>query len=126
MSFMLDRSIKTMIYSLTYTTDVKEGFAGTATAWFIKIRPEYKDDKGLEMHERVHISQFWRTFGFHGLLYTLFKSYRLKSEVEAYREQLCWPPALTDRAHCLGHYSEFIAEKYGLNITAGEALKLLS
>jgi hypothetical protein len=115
-----------MLYSLKYTDSIPDGFGGVAIAWFIRIRPKYKDDVGLLEHEKVHVAQFWRTFGFHGLLYTLFKSYRLKSEVEAYREQLCWPPALTDRAHCIGHYSEFIAEKYGLNITAGEALKLLS
>jgi hypothetical protein len=115
-----------MYYSLKYTNDVKEGSAGQANLWFIKIRPEYKGDIGLLAHEVVHTEQFWKTLGFHGLLYWLSKSYKLKCEVEAYREQLKWPPATEDRPHYAQHYAEFIAQKYGLSIPVEEALKLLN
>ena len=109
-----------------YTNNVKPGFAGQANAFVIRIRPEYKEDKGLLEHEKVHVKQFWRTLGLHGLFYLLSKKYRLKAETEAYREQLCWPPAIAERAKCLDHYSNFLSQKYGLNITAAEARKLLS
>ena len=42
-----------MIFSLRYTNDMKPNQAGYARAWFIRIRPEYKDDKGI--HEKVKV-----------------------------------------------------------------------
>ncbi len=113
-------------YTLKITDDLPEGFAGTATAWFIKIRPAYKDDIGLLEHEKTHCRQFWRTLGFHVFLYGHLDSYTLKCEVEAYREQLCWPPATSHIVQSRQRYAEFLASKYGLKITVEEALRLLS
>ena len=39
-------------------------------------------------HELVHIKQFWRTFGLHLLFYNISKSYRFKTELEAYVESV--------------------------------------
>ncbi len=112
-------------YTLKITDDMTERFGGQTTAWFIKIRPAYKDDIGLLEHEKTHVKQFWRTLGLHVFLYGHLDSYTLKCEVEAYREQLCWPPATSHIVQSRQHYAEFLASKYGLDITKEEALKLL-
>ena len=65
-----------------------EGSNGAANLCFVRIRKGYENDKGLLEHEKVHVWQFWRTFGLHSLLYLISKRYRLKAEVEAYKVQL--------------------------------------
>lgn len=109
-----------MIYSLNYTDNLPEGVGGQAKAWFIKIRPEYKDDKGILAHELCHVGQWWRTLGFHSILYLISKSYRLKCEVEAYRIQLTYSPGQLD------YFAKRMTEMYGLSITIDEARRLLA
>lgn len=112
-----------MFYTLFITNDnIPEGSAGCAKAWFIYIRPEYKDDIGLLEHEKVHTKQFWRTLGFHSLLYLCFKSYKLRAEVEAYKTQLNYAE---DKEASRQKFAAFISTKYGLDISEAEALKLL-
>lgn len=114
-----------MIYSLKYTDDLPEGFAGWASRWYIKIRPMYRDDEGLLEHEKTHVWQFWRTLGLHVILRE-FGWYRLRIEVEAYKVQLKYPPANLNVEHYRGQYAGFIATKYDLKVTVEEATKLLS
>lgn len=115
-----------MIYSLKYTDNIKEGFGGYARAWFIRIRPKYINDEGILEHEKTHVHQFWRTLGFHGLL-LLSKKYRFKIEVEAYKKQLLFPPAiLGSREIYINHYASALALKYNLGITIEEAKEALS
>lgn len=109
-----------MLFSLKYTDNVKSGFAGETKAWFIKIRPSYKDDAGLLEHEKIHVKQYWRTLGFHALFYALSKAYRLRSEVEAYKKQLELSPSNGAK------FAQFIATKYRLNVTQEEAYDLLT
>jgi hypothetical protein len=111
-----------MIYSIKYTDDIPENFAGYARAWFIRIRPQYKDDRGLLEHEKVHVSQFWRSFGIHGFWYLLSKSYRLDCEVEAYKKQLKYAE---NREESRGWFANRISTKYDLDITEEDACKLL-
>jgi len=108
-----------MIYSLKYTDSVPSGSAGYARMWFIRIRPAYKDDKGLLEHEKVHVRQFWRTFGFHGLLYLFSKRYRLNAEVEAFMVQLEYA---ADREEARRSFALRLATHYNLDITVSEAL----
>jgi len=112
-----------MICNIRYTNDVWGGFAGATKACFIRIKPEYRDDVGLLMHEKVHVAQFWRTFGFHSLLYLISKKYRLNAEIEAYKAQLTLPPATSNPDYYRSLYAKFIANKYHLNITKEEVLK---
>jgi len=113
-------------YSLKYTDDMKEGTGGYAKGWFIRLRPKYREDKGILEHEKCHVRQWFFTLGSHSLLYLFFKPYRLWSEVQAYREQLDWPPALLDRPeYLLDKYAGFISTKYKLGITREEAKKRL-
>ena len=113
-----------MIYSLLFTDSVPEGSAGYAKAWFIRIRAEYEDDKGLFQHELRHVWQFWRTLGFHSLMYLLIKRYRLASEVEAYRVQLEYIPGEMKEIN-RKKFSNRISTRYGLKISEDEAYKLL-
>ena len=101
------------------TDDMLDWQAGCAWAWIVKIRPKYRDDAGLLAHELVHVRQWWRLLILHPILYAWSKRYRLRCEVEAYREQLTYCSANRD----LFGYS--IASRYGLEITAEEAAKLL-
>ena len=114
-----------MIYSLKYTDSMPDNQGGYARAWFIRIRPRYKDDKGLLAHEMEHVKQFWRTCGFHGLFYLLSKKYKLNTEVEAYKEQLKHEPASLDPERYRDMYAGFIADDYGLDVSKGEALERL-
>lgn len=106
---------------MVFYTDkfVPKRAVGCARGPFIFIRPEYKSDIGLLEHERVHAKQWYRTVGLHSFLYLFSKQYRLKSEVEAYREQLKYSPREADL------YALFISTEYNININKDEAKKLL-
>lgn len=71
-----------------YTDNLPEHSAGCANGPIVRIRPGHKEDKGIEAHELVHVRQWWRTMGLHSILYQCSPKYRLKSEIEAYREQI--------------------------------------
>jgi hypothetical protein len=93
-------------------------FAGYTIGLVTLIRPEFKDDKGLDAHEAIHRDQFKKN-PVMGLLYRFSKKARLKYELEAYRVQLTYAPQSAARfAYVLSH-------NYGLDITEDEALKLL-
>lgn len=110
-----------MIYSLSYTDSLPEGVGGQAKAWFVKILPKYKEDKGILAHELVHVRQFW-TKGLlvHMLRYTYSKNYRLQCEIEAYKVQLTYNPENFD------FFALRITQMYGLTITEGEVKLLLT
>lgn len=113
-----------MICTVTYTDDMSPDTAGYASLWRIYIRPAYKEDMGILAHETCHVRQFWRTLGFHIFLKS-FKWYMLKIEIEAYREQLKYPPASGNVEFYRQLYAEFISTGYGLDITKEEAYKRL-
>jgi hypothetical protein len=110
-----------MIYSLKITdSGIQGGSAGQAKAWFIKIRPGYKDDVGLLEHEKTHVKQFWCWGIFHILLYSYCAAYRQNCEVAAYRIQLKFSPDQLD------WFAQRLSEMYNLNITQDDARKLLA
>jgi hypothetical protein len=135
-----------MFHKITYTDDIPEQFGGVAKWFWIRIRPKYKDDKGLHEHEIEHVRQWWQaTFigclvvaalGYytvpegwfigvaglatHDLLYSLFPKYRLWAEVEAHKAQLKHYP--DDRVPL---FAKRIASLYDLKITAEEAERML-
>ena len=86
----------------------------------IFIRPEYRGDRGLLEHEKVHRRQFFRTFGLHSLLYLFVEDYRLRAEVEAFREQALHYP--DDR---MPRFAQLLASNYDLDIYFDEALRAL-
>lgn len=99
-------------YLLFYTDKyVPEPFAGKQRWFCIFIRPQYCADRGLLEHEKVHVSQWWRFWK---------RLTKLEREVEAYREQAKWYDS--DK---IPMFAMFIATRYGLNITAVDAEKLL-
>lgn len=116
-------------YNLIYVDNLPEG-AGGRVSYPLFMLPEitilnkYKDDMGILNHEICHTKQFWRTLGFHVILRE-FKWYRQRCEISCYKEQLCWPPAITALAYYRRMYAGFIATKYGLDITEDEAYRRL-
>ncbi len=116
-----------MLYKIFYTDRVlPDRFGGMTVGCIVFIRPKYREDIGILKHEETHVRQFWRLPALNGLLYVLSKKWRLKAEVEAYREQLCWPPAISDYVRYKQAYAGFISTKYYLDVTEAETLKLLS
>jgi hypothetical protein len=91
-------------------------FAAYTRGPFIFIRPTHRNDAGLLAHERVHVRQWLRTLMLHPLLYALSDNYKLKCEVEAYREQSRHYP--DDRTLL---FAEYLANDYGFNITVDQA-----
>lgn len=55
---------------------------------FIKVKDKTELPFELVTHERVHISQFFSTFGLFCFLYSFSEKRRLAFEIEAYTEQL--------------------------------------
>lgn len=129
---------------LRYTNNVK--LAGQVRLIVAEIKPEYKDDIGLHHHEYIHVTQFWTMFlslvtvfttilflteqtqylglngiflAAHGLLYRFNKSYRLRCEIKAYKEQLKYSPNSQEL------FAKYISEDYDLDISQTDALKLL-
>lgn len=98
---------------------VPSNSAGCSRGPVIFIRPEYKDDIGLLEHEKVHVKQWYRTFGVHSFLYLFSKNYKLKSEVEAYKKQLEYSPKSVDL------FAKYLSEDYGLNISIDKVKTLL-
>jgi hypothetical protein len=125
-----------------YTNNLPINFGGVAQAFFIRIRPKYKDDKGLYEHEYTHVKQWYRWLtiwltafsfayfggvvpfeytplaffgvGIHGLLYLLVPTYKLEAESEAYAAQVKHGADLDAMAYHLATW-------YGLNITQAQA-----
>ena len=103
------------------------------TNWFLKdwqwgcffglifIRPEHRDDPGIEAHELTHAAQFWEflVLGFM-ILYTFHRRSRFAFEAAAYRAQLKYHP---DHKAV---YANILTSQYNLNITTDEALAALT
>lgn len=53
----------------------------------ITIRPKFLEDKGILAHELKHVEQYKKDW-FFCIKYKYSKSYRLKAELEAYKEQI--------------------------------------
>ena len=113
-------------YLIFYTNNLPDNFHACTNGFIIRMVPGYKNDEGLLKHELIHVKQFWLNgLLIHTIRYRFSKSYRLKCEVEAYREQLKYLPATIDLGYYKWIYAGFMAERYGLNITKEEALRSL-
>ncbi len=89
---------------------------GKTKGIFIRINGKYLDDRGLLEHELIHVKQFYKLPFINEFLYTLFKSYRYKCELEAYAEQLNWYPVETFEDKIL-RFSNMLLQKYRLDFT---------
>lgn len=98
---------------------IPRGFDGFAPGPVILVRAG--TNRALIEHEKVHVRQFWRSFGLMGVLYLLSRRWRLRYEVEAYREQLRYCPP--GAAH---GFARTLARKYRLRISEREAYRLLT
>ena len=106
---------------MIYTDFMPDRFSGYTIGPIILIRPSKKDDLGLLAHEKVHVRQFWQTFPFFWMMFS--KKFKLKIEVEAYREQLKYS---VDREASARKFATFIATKYGLDVHPDLAYALLT
>lgn len=103
-----------------FVDSLGEWKAGEVRGPVVRIRKDCAEDAGLLAHELTHVKQWWRTAGLHSVLYLLSKSYRLKSEVEAYKAQAaCYPD---DRTPLFAYY---LSTRYGLDITHASAILLM-
>ncbi|WP_420992802.1 hypothetical protein ACKI2N_006055 [Cupriavidus sp. 30B13] len=98
---------------------VPRRFDGFTPGPLILLRPGASH--ALIEHEKVHVRQFWRWCGLMGVLYLLSPRWRLRFELEAYREQLrhCEPSAARQFARMLSRH-------YRLKISEEEAYRLLT
>jgi len=84
-----------MKYKLTYSKELPTGINGRCFYPLIPmfgtckivINPKYKKDRSILLHELTHVKQY-RTKLFHSFMYSFFRSYRYKSELEAYGAQI--------------------------------------
>ena len=83
---------------------------GRAKAFYIRIRPRYKDDIGILEHELQHVRQAYKgLLLIHILRYRYSAKYKFKCEVEAYALQNTF---YSDNR--LSLFAQFIATKYNL------------
>jgi hypothetical protein len=99
---------------------IQSKFTAQTYGPFIFVRPKAKDDIGMLEHEKIHVKQFWESWGTFGLWYWLSKKSRAKYEAEAYREQLKYHPDKTEV------YAWNLATKYNLGITQDQARAMLA
>lgn len=109
-----------IIYTDKFIPAKSQGIAVGPIAF---IRPEFKYDIGLRVHEQTHIDQYWRALA--GLLWIgkLGQELTLEREVEAYRDQMKAYKDGKDRVH---NFAVRIATLYGLSISVEEAEYLLT
>lgn len=108
-----------------YTDRVPRGSAGVANAFVVRIRPDYRDDRGLLVHELEHVRQWWVMPVISDLLYLFSRRYRLWAEVRAYRKQVdVYPPE--HREHYVNAAARLLVRKYRLKICLKKAKRLLS
>ena len=123
--------------------------AGVAIGPFIWIKHDFKSNKGLLEHERLHTKMFWLWFllfsiiafvsillefytgfsiailfaiAFRAVLYSMFNRYRLWEEVKAYAIQ--WKINKEPEVR-LQVYARAIVKHYRLSISEEEALEKL-
>lgn len=96
---------------------IPKGFDSITLGTVILIRPNKRGDIQLIRHEEAHVRQFWRSFGLFPILYLVSKTYRLKCEVEAYKESMDYGMPWHDAAYNL--------RKYDSGLSYGAAIKLL-
>jgi hypothetical protein len=106
-------------YILNYNEKPRMG--ADTRAFFIRVKPKYKSDRGLLEHEKTHVRQWIFTLGLHSLLYLFSSKYKLYSEIQAYREQLKWYSK--DNTEL---FATYICERYNLKADKEEVLKRLS
>ena len=77
---------------ITWTNKMKAWKGGFCSYGFlsttIEIRPKYKKDLGIRLHELTHARQFGRRLWLHTLLSMWSGKYRLLIELQAYRNQI--------------------------------------
>lgn len=132
---------------LSYTDGMDEKNGGETKFFLAKIRPKYKDDKGLHEHEYLHVAHWWIIvltwvigcvavwylsgsllalqlsplgLSIYGILYRFVPVFRLWAEVECYKLQAEFYK--DDRTPL---FAKYISENYGLDISKDNALKLL-
>ena len=108
-------------YIVAYTNLIPTRFAGYTLGFVILLRPMFKDDIAMLEHEKVHVNQFWRSFGLFGIAYALSKTYRLKYELEAYTKQLEF---CVDKERSKSLFAYYLSTNYKLGISQEDALKL--
>lgn len=134
-----------------YTDDLPEGVGGTTAYFVVRIRPKYRDDTGIRMHEYTHVGQWyalfalgalaallmayapelaqWREYWIVALLAGVFAHNLLYSLVPKYR---LWAEVAAYREQLM-HYPDdraelfagFIANRYRLDVSKDDALNLL-
>jgi hypothetical protein len=106
-----------------FYSDLLKRNGGVTFGPLILLKKKYKGNTsaaatGLIEHELTHARQFYRTCGLNGPRY-LFTKWRLAYEVEAYKVELQYDPDATSV------FAWYIANRYRLDVTESEALKLL-
>lgn len=100
---------------------------GETRGVIVRIRTSPFYIKDVLGHELTHVRQFYRLPIIHSFLYYFWARYRLKCEVEAYKEQLSYyadaGPYVYNRK--LIAFAKMLSENYRLNITRDEAEELI-
>ncbi len=84
----------------------------------ILIRPQFRTDRGLLEHERVHTQQVWKYLIFQPILYHCSKKWRLRFELEAFKVQIKYGMKV-ERAALL------LSKNYNLELSPTNATLLL-
>lgn len=114
-------------YLLIYTEGLPVGIGGSVTWLTMKIAGKYRDDIGIHKHEEWHIIQRYCTLSCIASSRSLIPAYAEWVEVSAYRRQLKYPPANSNKENYITmYYAPALVNKYGFKITMEEAIKKLS
>ena len=99
---------------------VSNGFEGSAYWMFIVIRRDIELTKALLEHEIIHVKQIWRyTPLLFAILYFGFQKYKLKFEVEAYKETLKYNKNETPESIAEMLHTKYKIDKYSVETIVG-------
>jgi len=117
-------------------------------AFFVVIRPRYRDDRGLHEHQLEHVAQWYAVLaamlllalianfqsqagvaagfslasvGMHGLLYRRWRKFRLLSEAQAFTRQMRFPDRHGKRLSAAEAATRLCSPRYGLGLSLSEA-----
>lgn len=101
---------------------IKPGFEAAARGPVVFIRPVWRGNAGLLVHELEHVRQWWVTLGLHSILYLLSRRYRAWAEARAYAAQI----DATDEAHwTVAKAAAVMARGYDLRMTDVQCAALI-
>lgn len=134
---------------ITYSDGLPEDMGAMTLAFFVVIRPKYRDDRGLHEHQLEHVAQWYAILGtmlllalfanfqnqggvaaglglaavgMQGLLYRRSRKFRLLSEAQAFLRQMRFPDRHGKHLSVAEAANRLCSSRYDLDLSLSQAV----